>query len=73
MAALADATDDLLDTLEPWRGANRAALLQRSCALLDRISVLRAEWIRDKRPGSLSPVKPDVDQLRLRCEKLIGR
>jgi non-specific serine/threonine protein kinase/serine/threonine-protein kinase len=73
MAALADATNDLLDTLEPWRGANRAALLQRSCALLDRISVLRAEWIRDKRPGSLSPVKPDVDQLRLRCEKLIGR
>jgi hypothetical protein len=40
--------------------------------MLDRVDALRAQWIREKRDGTLPPVKPDVAQLRARCAKLSG-
>ena len=68
-----DAARRCLTMLERDRGPAVSTRARRVHTLLERVSVLQAQWRREKRTGPLPPDKADLDESLERCDRLISK
>src|SRR5580765_1658123 len=67
--AMMDAARRCLTMLERDRGPAVSTRAKRVRTLLERVSVLQAQWGREKRTGPLPPDKADLDESLERCDR----
>ena len=71
--AMVDAARRCLTMLERDRGPAVSTRARRVRTLLERVSVLQAQWRNENRTGSLPPDKADLDESLERCDRLISK
>jgi hypothetical protein len=70
--AIFSAAQRSLDLLEAHRASLHRAAAPRVHAMLDRLTLLHADWSRQSRRPALPPSSQELRDVRARCERLMA-